>query len=148
MRKTASTSTNMAFVIINNRLLPGSEATISIQDRGFKFGDGLFETLRVHRGVPYQFAMHLARLHSGLTALRIDADLTDIPAQCRELLRKNAVEDGLLRIQITRGSGSRGYLPMPETPPSVVIETAPLPQLPRTSLALWLSSYRKIPTAS
>ncbi|MDE3060903.1 MAG: aminotransferase class IV family protein [Pseudomonadota bacterium] len=133
----------MPYCIVNGRLVPAEEACISIQDRGFRYGDGVFETISVHAGRPYQLDWHLARLRAGLSAIRIDFDVEGLRPHCRLLLEKNALRDGLLRIQVTRGTGSRGYLPMPSQA-SFAIETVPLPDIPRTPVALWLSEHKKI----
>jgi branched-chain amino acid aminotransferase len=134
----------MRYTWLNNRLLPTAEALIPVTDRGFKYGDGVFETIAVHGGVPYQFAWHMERLRHGLAAIRIECGLSDIQAQCRQLLEKNAVRDGLLRLQVTRGSGGAGYLPDAQSPPTLVIQTLPMPQPPQAPVSLWLSGYEKI----
>ena len=52
---------NTAF--INGRFLPLAEASVSIEDRGFQFGDGVYEVIRTYRGRPFKLDAHLARLH-------------------------------------------------------------------------------------
>jgi branched-chain amino acid aminotransferase len=134
----------MRFVFLNHRLLPADEAVVSVTDRGFRYGDGLFETIAVQGGVPYQFEWHMARLERGLTAIKLPFGLSLLQTECKQLLLKNAVSEGLLHIQITRGSGGRGYLPAPRTDATCVIETLPPPEIPRAPVTLFLSSYRKI----
>ncbi len=141
----------MKFVIINNQLIEAEKAQISIQDRGFRFGDGVFETIPVLAGVPYQFDWHVERLRKGLHAIRINCNLHTLNEQCRKLLKENAVADGILRIQVTRGIGSIGYLPdsdHPQAGATIVIETLPMPKVPTQDISLWLSSYRKITPSS
>lgn len=138
----------MDFVLLNNALIPGDEAKIPVSDRGFRFGDGVFETIRVVAGVPYQFDWHMARLSKGLAAIKIAFDIKPLAAQCRMVLTKNTLQEGLLRIQITRGSGSRGYLPHSHMTPTCVIEALPLPAAPFQPVNLWLSSYEKISPAA
>jgi branched-subunit amino acid aminotransferase/4-amino-4-deoxychorismate lyase len=137
----------MNYCIVNGRLLPTAEAVVSIQDRGFRYGDGVFETLAVQGGVPYQFDWHLRRLADGLRAIRIDCAVNAIYESAKTLLHENRVENGLLRIQVTRGIGSIGYLPDPgheKAGATYVIETGPLPEVPTDPVSLWLSSYAKI----
>ena len=117
----------MSFVYLNHTLLAADQAVVSVQDRGFKYGDGVYETIGVHGDVPYQFELHIERLASALKAIRIDFDTTGLKDQCRQLLHKNQCENGILRIQITRGSGSRGFLPFQSSAPTVFIETLPMP---------------------
>lgn len=50
-----------ATVFVNGRFVPASRAVVSVFDRGFLYGDGLFETVRVHRGRPFLFERHLER---------------------------------------------------------------------------------------
>lgn len=138
----------MAYSIINGQLLPEAEALISVQDRGFRYGDGVFESIAVHQGVPYQFDWHLQRLKGGLQALKIAFDTAVLPGQIQQLLAKNACENGLLRLQITRGTGSRGYLPDQQARASCIIETTSRPALPAEPVALWRSTYRKISAAA
>ena len=138
----ANTS-DMTYCIINGHQVEASQASISIQDRGFRFGDGLFETIAVTNGVPYQFEWHLKRLENGLNAIKIQYDTSKLHSYCRDLLHHNAVMDGLLRIQITRGSGSKGYLPSQATP-TLVIETPHKPEHGRDFLALWKSTTTKM----
>lgn len=135
------------YYIVNDQLVPAAEAVVSVHDRGFRFGDGVFETIAVPNGVPYQFEWHIGRLERGLNAIKINYNSAGLRDHARQLLKKNAVQDGILRIQITRGIGSKGYLPDPghaQAGATLVMETAPLPPLPKEPITLWQSSYAKI----
>lgn len=96
---------------LNGRFLPTHEAMLPITDRGFRFGDGVFETIRMQKGVPYQWELHLSRLAFGLGALRIAPPIVDWPSIARQMLRENHARDGFLRLSVSRGVGSQGYLP-------------------------------------
>lgn len=136
----------MVSVIINGKLVAEDQAVVPVSDRGFRFGDGVFETIAVHAGVPYQFDFHLQRLVNGLAALKISYDTAALQAQCKQLLHTNQLKDGLLRIQVTRGSGSRGYLPdtsHPKAGATCVVETMPMPEFPQTPVSLWQTAYIK-----
>jgi len=137
-------TTNFAYV--KNDFYPKDQACISIEERGFKFGDGVFETIRVYSSIPYQWDLHLARLKEGIDALKINADLSGLHALCRQLIQKNAVENGLLRLSLSRGIGSDGYLPVGTAAyeSTLVIETLPLPNAPQEPVDLWISGYQKI----
>lgn len=115
-------------------------STVSAADRGFRYGDGVFETIAAQNGVPYRFDWHIGRLERGLNAIRIAYDTSRLRRDCQVLL--DEAETGLLRIQITRGEGGRGYLPEP-TEPTCVIEMLPMPEVPAQPVDLWLSSYKK-----
>lgn len=144
---TQITEANM-FVYVNDRMIQNDEASISVQDRGFRFGDGVFETIRVANGVPYQWDFHLQRLQEGLRVLRINYGTSNLKNLCLELLQKNQLRsEGFVRIAISRGVGSMGYLPTATTP-TLVIETVPLATAPDKPIKLWLSSYQKPTSAS
>lgn len=128
----------------NNEFVEADKALLPVQDRGFRFGDGVFETIRVHQGVPYQWPFHMERLQDGLDALRITYDIAPLKSVCATLLTRNRVVDGMLRIAISRGVGSRGYLPLQPTYPTLVIETQERPKAPEGAVKLWLSTIEKI----
>lgn len=134
----------MSYVILNGKLVARDKAHISILDRGFRYGDGVFETIRIHNGVPYRFSWHLQRLAAGLAAIRLKYKVAGLQPDCANLIKRNKCKDGLLRIQVTRGSGGHGYLPA-KAAPTCVIETLPLTPAPKKPVSLWLSGYRRIP---
>lgn len=118
---------------------------VSVRDRGFRFGDGVFETIRVAGGSLYQWNLHCQRLKEGLRALHIPLEIDQLEGKALELLKKNGFTEGFLRIAISRGQGSVGYLPAIDGAPTLVMETvAPAPRI-ETPVSLWLSQYRKIP---
>jgi branched-chain amino acid aminotransferase len=141
----------MTYLIVNGDFVLARDALISVEDRGFRYGDGVFETIAVHAGVAYQLPWHLARLSAGLAALRIVFDTTNLTKNVQDLLAKNKVSDGILRIQVTRGIGSKGYLPDPNHPKAGatwVLETAPLPAIIHQPVSLWLGSFQKISSSA
>jgi branched-chain amino acid aminotransferase len=127
-----------AFVSVHN-------ANVSVRQRGFRFGDGVFETVRVHNGLPYQWDLHVKRLRTSLSAVKIAFDLSGLQDICRQLLLTNTVKQGFLRISISRGEGSRGYLPDIKNGPLLVIETVDATPDITEPVDLYLSSLRKIP---
>ena len=97
-------STNYAYV--NGRFVPDHKAVVNIADRGFLYGDGCFETLRIYNGQLFRFPEHLVRLGAGLDALGIEAWLSpaELRAACRALMRFNDVAQGVARIYQSRDS--------------------------------------------
>ena len=93
--------------------LPELEAKVSVFDRGFLYGDGIFETIRICRGTPFRWEQHLERLREGASALRIRVPMSgeDLAATAQELVRCNQVPEAILRITLSRGAGRRGYSP-------------------------------------
>lgn len=138
----------MTHIILNDQLLTREEATISCADRGFRFGDGVFETMALYDGVLYQFALHMARLTEGLNALKIDTKEYDFYKYIKLLIAKIHVTDGFIRIQVSRGVGSTGYRPIADITPTIVIEFLPRPPAPLPPASLWLSTYCKPPSSS
>ena len=94
--------------------------------RGFAYGDGLFETLRVHRGAMPWWSMHMARLARG--AARLALALPDAAQLEREALALFPdAADGVLKLIVSRGGGGRGYGPDPDAPPLWRLSRHPLP---------------------
>lgn len=103
-------------LLINGR----SEHRIDVSDRGFQYGDGVFTTLPVRAGRPSFLSLHLARLARDCARLRIRfPGASVLEPEIRQLCRIHP--DGVLKIQITRGSGPRGYRPPPEQQPTRVL---------------------------
>jgi len=98
---------------------------VSVADRGFTYGDGLFETLRVIDGRVPLWSRHEARLRHGGERLRLP--LPDTDALHDEVLRlSEGLDDAVARITLTRGTGMRGYAPPASPVPTVVVSVAAL----------------------
>ncbi len=98
----------------NGQLLPADAPVVKLNDRGFAYGDGLFETIRRRGGAPLFFARHVARLRDGLAQLgfpQLQWDETALLARCRRVIAANALTDGVLKVILTRGAGPRGFEP-------------------------------------
>ena len=115
-------------VYLNGRYLPSEEATISSLDRGFIFGDGVYEVWRVVRGRLFEAARHQDRLERGLRELRIGrpngASREGLTAIGERLLAENALAggDATLYVEITRGVAPRThYFPPPTTAPTLLV---------------------------
>lgn len=93
-------------VYANGEWVRQSQATVPFMDSGFWYGDGLFETLRVANGAIFRPYKHLARMREGMQTLRIDFPVPDeqVVALMEELVRRNGLEDTLLRLMCTRGT--------------------------------------------
>jgi aminodeoxychorismate lyase len=126
--KTMPTETQSLKVWLNGTFLPADEARVSIFDRSFLYGDGLFETVRVYANRPFLWAEHLARLHAGaaLLKLRVPNSDAELSAAAAELLARNAMPDSLLRLHVSRGVGRRGYSPRGADCPTVILSQHPV----------------------
>ena len=99
---------------------------VSLANRGLQYGDGLFETLRVHRGEVPLWPRHLARLCEGAARLGIAVpEVAFVEARIAELVA--GAEAGVLKLLLTRGDGGRGYAPPAEAAPVWTLARHPLP---------------------
>jgi len=108
----------------NGQYLPKENISISPDDRGFLFADGLYEVIRSYNGRPFQLDAHLERLARGAAYLRFTKDgYGDLGAVCQRLLDENGLSeaDALIYIQITRGAPSPRlhHFPPEDTPLTV-----------------------------
>lgn len=112
---------------------------VSVFDRGFLYGDGLFETLRVHRGVPFCWEQHMERMRHGakLLRLQIPYDSEQLKGLADKLIQRNKMAESLLRITITRGVGERGYSPKGAERPSLVMSLHPAPVVDAENPPQW-----------
>lgn len=115
-------------VYLNGQYSPVREATISALDRGFVFGDGVYEVWRVVRGQMFEAERHQARLERGLRELRIvrsaEASRDGILSIGERLLSENGLNGGeaTLYVEITRGAAPRThYFPAPNTAPTMLV---------------------------
>lgn len=116
-------------VFLNGQFVPEEQALISVNDRGFLLGDGLFETMRVARGIPFRFSQHLERLARGADYLKIKLPFTPRALEqfTAQLIERNRTPEAVLRLTLTRGPGGRGYAPNAESRPTIVMALHPLP---------------------
>ncbi len=153
------------YISINGKILPAKKALISVQDRGFRFGDGVFETCLIRDGKIYNWEAHKARLEAGLKVIKIiptfyntlnrhpdesrdpfsntESIPTFVGMTAKTLIKKNKIKDGYLRIAVSRGVGSVGYLPVQNIQPTIVIETLPLNPKPKSPIKLCISKIQK-----
>lgn len=116
----------MRTVYVNGSYLPENEASISIFDRGFLFGDGVYEVTLVLDGKLIDFPGHMARLHRSLGELDIALTLSEsaLLEIHQQLLAKNDLVEGLVYLQVTRGAADRDFVfPTQDMWSSVVLFT-------------------------
>lgn len=116
-------------VYLNGSFLPIAEARIPITDRGFLYGDALYETVRVQGSGYVRFDEHYRRLLRGAQALAIPVpDAETLRRIGGELAARNGVFDGAMRVTLTRGPGGEGLASREAGPPTVVVTLAPIPE--------------------
>ena len=84
-------------------------ANISLLDRGLSYGDGVFRTMPVHKGLPASWQLHYQKLNHDCNALKIQCP--DEQTLLQDIQSLFAGADGVAKIIVTRGEGGRGYLP-------------------------------------
>jgi aminodeoxychorismate lyase len=136
-------------VFLNGKFVPEGKAVVSVFDRSFLYGDGLFETIRVFNGRPFRWRQHMVRLQSGAAFLKIKSPFT--PEQLRQivgkLIAKNKMPDSLLRLTLSRGVGVRGYSPKGAEKPVLVMTLHPAPEMDLKRPPEWklISSAFRLP---
>ena len=136
----------MPIVFFKDKFIPEQEVNISINDRAFRFGDGIFETILVNKSQIFNLKNHYARLILGLRALYIDIDLNFdyLKTVSDKLLSENNITNGYLRIIVSRGENgpdSVGYITK-NCKPYILIQTFEKELCKFKELNLWLSSSK------
>jgi branched-chain amino acid aminotransferase len=127
-------------VFLNGDFVPEEEARISVFDRAFLYGDGLFETLRISNGKPFRWAQHLERLQHGQRFLKLQPPfgVEELETFANELLKLNQMREAVMRLTISRGTGQRGYTTKGTERPTVVMTLHPVTSRgPESSHAGW-----------
>ena len=136
---------------LNGRLVPEGEAVVSVFDRGFLFGDGVFESMRAYHGRVFRPRQHLERLarSAALVGLEGPLEAGSLEAWIDALLQANRLEDARVRLTLTRGGGRPGDYVGGEGPPTLVISAAPFAGLDAavvdSGVAVTVASRRAIP---
>ncbi len=109
-----------------------SEAKVSIEDRGYLLGDGVYEVIRIYNRKPFSLTAHLDRLERSASAIRLDVPYTkdELEAVIFELIGKSCYANGYIYMQLTRGSAKRDHLFPADAEPTLVMYTRELPPLP------------------
>jgi D-alanine transaminase len=115
-------------VYLNGEFMPLDQARIPVLDRGFIFGDGVYEVIPAYSRHPFRLPEHLARLQRSLDSIRLDNPMT--PAEwgrlIRDLVARHAGEDQSIYLQVTRGVAKRDHAFPKGTRPTVFMMSSPL----------------------
>ncbi|MDP1933740.1 MAG: D-amino acid aminotransferase [Nitrosomonas sp.] len=115
-------------IYLNGKFMPIEEACIPVLDRGFIFGDGIYEVIPAYSRKPFRLAKHLNRLQHSLDGIRLKNPLsnTDWESLLEQVIAKNDGEDQYLYLHITRGVAKRDHAFPVNVPPTVFIMSNPL----------------------
>jgi len=128
--RSAATGDGERLYHVDGDLVPAAEATVSVEDRGFAYGDAAFETMRAYGGGPFRWEAHADRLADTCETLGLDHGIADAELKRRvdETLAANDLADAYVKLSITRGVQPGTLDPKPEVDPTVVVIAKPLPR--------------------
>lgn len=132
---------------VNGRYLPQSEASVNIEDRGYQFGDGIYEVVHLHGGRYIDEDRHLARLERSLREIQLPMpmSLAALRMVLREVAHRNRLTEGLLYMQVTRGVAPRDHaFPKTPVPPALVVTIKRIPPYP-TDVDRWTGTVITAP---
>jgi branched-chain amino acid aminotransferase len=123
---------------LNGDLVLRSEATVSVDDRGFRYGDAAFETCRAYGGEVFAWDRHLRRLRGTCETLGMPEVVPDdLALRVAETLDANDLRDAYVRISISRGAQPGKLTPAPDVDPTVVVYARPLPRGGTDGAPVW-----------
>lgn len=95
----------------NDQLVPSEKVHIAPEDRGYQFGDGIYEVMRVYHGVMFEWEAHLKRFQNSAAQLRLNIPLEAerLTELLKELIAENSLVDGSVYLQLTRGVAPRSH---------------------------------------
>src|SRR5690606_30170592 len=128
MPRTQGASSKQPTVYLNGRFVPIDEARIPVLDRGFIFGDGVYEVIPVYSGHPFRMPQHLARLQASLDAIKLVNPMS--AAQWGRLVRRmvelNEGRDQAVYLQVTRGVARRDHAFPADATPTLFMMSNPM----------------------
>ena len=137
------------WIQLNDRIVPEAQAVVSVFDRGFLYGDGVFETMRAYQRQVFRLDDHLTRLVASAAALtlRVPRTASQIGDDIQRVLDRNRLTDAVVRVAVSRGRGRRGPGIAGADSPTYVLSAEALPdalsERQTRGLRLRLSSVRK-----
>lgn len=98
-------------ILLNNQLIDQKEINIGIEDRGYQFGDGVYEVVRIYNGKPFRFKDHLIRFERSAKEIKISLQMSisKIEVKILELIKINGLDNGIVYFQVTRGKAPRDH---------------------------------------
>jgi D-alanine transaminase len=117
----------VALLYLNGEIIDERDASISVNDRGFVFADGIYEVIRVFDGQPFELDRHIDRLERSAAALRLQLDPSAeaIGQIAQELLVREGAAEAQIYIQVTRGAAPRGHAIPAGVKPTTLIAIRP-----------------------
>lgn len=113
----------MSKVYISGKLVDKDQATVSVYDHGFLYGDGVFEGIRIYSGKVFLLGEHIDRLYESARAIRLEIPMArgDLTAAVNSTVAANGLSEGYVRLVVTRGAGTLGLDPRKTANPQIII---------------------------
>jgi len=139
------------YAYVNGRYLEKDKASVSIYDHGFLYGDGVYEAIRAYDGIVFKLQEHIDRLCESAKSVKIELSVTkdELTGIVIEVLKKNQLKNGYVRIVLSRGAGKMGVDPRNCPEPTLVVMAEPREPLfgkEVKGIAAMLSSLRRTPS--
>jgi branched-chain amino acid aminotransferase len=137
------------FIFLNGAIVEESKGLLNSQDRGFLYGDGIFETFRTYNKKPFRLEAHVARLVNSAQHFGIPFHYTfqQVSQIIEQLLDVNKLHNAYFRMTLSRGIGGGGIIPSDGGSPTFVVHAKPLipypPSLYETGVSLTVSQIRR-----
>ncbi len=132
---------------VNGRYLPQRQAAVNIEDRGYQFGDGIYEVVHLYQGRCIDEERHLDRLERSLREIRLPMPMPRpaLRLVLREVARRNRIAEGLIYMQVTRGVAPRDHaFPTRPVPPALVVTAKRILPYP-TDVEKWAAACITLP---
>jgi aminodeoxychorismate lyase len=129
---------------LNGKIILSKKASILTNDRGFLYGDGLYETIRIHQGKPFLWKWHMTRLIAGAEIIGLKLPLTSskLLEELKNLIQKNNSSNCIARLTITRGPGERGYDFTGDETPTSLVSLHEIPPIEKKAISLSITNIR------
>ena len=147
------TETKSLYAYVDGKYVDKDEASISIYDHGFLYGDGVYEAIRAYDGIIFKLREHIDRLYESAKSIKMDIPFSkdELGRLVVEVLKKNQLRNSYIRIVVSRGRGRMGVDPRNCSKPTIVIMTEPREPLFREGvkgISAIVSSIRRTPSWS
>ncbi len=149
-----ATTTKKLQIYLDGKFVPEDQAKVSVFDHGLLYGDGVFEGIRVYHGRIFRLDQHLERLEASARSIMLQVPLAraELAAACCATCRRNGLQDGYIRLVVTRGVGYLGLNPFKCPKPSLIIIAASIELYPeevyRQGLKLITASTQRVNPAA
>src|SRR5208282_1637333 len=148
---TLSGSQNALYAYVNGQYVPKEQASVSIYDHGFLYGDGVYEAIRCYNGIVFKLREHLDRLYESAKSIKLTVplDKQELIRVVVDVLKKNQLKNGYVRIVLSRGVGRMGVDPRncPKATIVIMAETRePLFGESVKGISAIISSLRRTPS--